>query len=103
MSIEFWRSAGIIVTALGQTTFILLYATFPWWRSLIGRALFLKGLSFAVLLDVAVAGRLFDWGGEDAWFVVLYWVVGVGVWYQTITFLWVRLGSAQEQKRGVGA
>lgn len=94
-TIEFWRSAGIIFTAIGQTAFVALYLAWPWWQYFLGRALFFKALALCLLVDVAVLGRLIDWRYEDATFVALYWTVGVGAWLQFIAFLRVRLQNRQ--------
>lgn len=90
-SIEFWRTSGIIVTAIGQTAFVALYITWPWWTRFLGRALFFKALAFALLVDIAVCGRIWDWAHEDATFVVLYWLLGLGVWVQFFAFLKIKL------------
>lgn len=94
-SIEFWRTCGILFTALGQTLFVILYLTFPWWEEYLGRALFFKATAFALLVDVAVAGRVWDWEGEDVTFVILYWIVGIGVWFQMTAFAKVKFNSHQ--------
>lgn len=99
-TIEFWRTAGILFTAIGQTFFTLLYLTFPWWANFLGRALFFKATAFMLLVDVAVAGRVWDWPYEDAMFVCLYWLVGLGVWYQASAFLRVRLQNRQDAVSG---
>lgn len=96
-TVEFWRTAGIIFAATGQTLFTLLYFTFPWWKEFLGRALFFKAVAFCTLVDVAVAGRIWDWPYEDAIFVGLYWFLGLGIWFQFIAFLRVRLGDRQDQ------
>lgn len=88
--IELWRTINIAGAALGQTLFVALYMTFPWWRAFLGRALFFKAVAFALLVDVAVAGRIWDWPNEDATFVVLYGIVGVGIWCQLFAFAKVK-------------
>jgi hypothetical protein len=98
--IGFWRTAGIIAAAVGQTMFVLLYLTFPWWRNFLGRALFGKALAFALLVDLAVVGRMIDWPKEDVYFVVLYWVLAAGIWAQFIAFLRVRLNNRQDVVSG---
>lgn len=91
--VEVWRTINIIFVALGQTLFVLLYVTFPWWRSFLGRALFIEATTFCLLVDVAVAGRVWDWPGEDAIFVLLYGIVGLGVWIRLYAFVKVTLTS----------
>lgn len=99
-TIEFWRTTNIVIAAAGQTLFALLYATFPWWRNFLGRALFFKAVAFMLLVDIAVMGRIWDWPHEDATFVVLYGVLGVGIWVQLIAFLRVRLEGREDAVSG---
>lgn len=96
MSIDFWRTAGIAMAAIGQTAFVLLYLTFPWWEKFLGRALFFKAVTFALLVDIAVLGRVLDWDFEDVTFVVLYWITALGIWAQFVAFLRVRLQHRQD-------
>lgn len=86
-NLEMWRTITIVTAAIGQTMFVLLYMTFPWWKAFLGRALFFKACAFGILLDVAVVGRLVDWSNEDGTFVVLYGVLAVGIWAQFFAFL----------------
>ena len=79
MTLDFWRSVTITVTAVGQTLFVLLYTTFPWWRTFLGRALFYEALAFALLVDTAVAVRVWDLWNEDVIIVALYGLVATGV------------------------
>ena len=99
-TIEFWRTFGILFAATGQTLFTLLYFMFPWYANFLGRALFFKALAFMTLVDVAVFGRIYDWPYEDQLFVVLYWVLGLGIWYQFVAFLRVRLDGRQDSVSG---
>lgn len=97
---NFWRTVTIITAAIGQTLFVALYLTWPWWKEFLGRALFTKAVSLGALLDVAVIGRLTDWPKEDFTFVTLYGLVALGIWIQLIAFLRVRMSSTSG--RGVG-
>lgn len=89
--VDFWRAFAILVAALGQLGFVLLYLSFPWWASFLGRSLFFMAASFALLLVVASAGIVWNWKGEDDTIVSLYCLVAVGIWYQLLAFLRVRL------------
>jgi hypothetical protein len=80
-SIEIWRTIAIVSAAVGQTSFILLYLTFPWWQNFLGRSLFFKAV---------VVGRIWDWRYEDATFVALYFTLSVGVWVQLVAFARVK-------------
>lgn len=98
--IHFWRDLPVAFAAIPQTLFLLLYSlpmfgAGPWWRDFTGRALFLKALTLALLLDTAtlgyVAGLLagaelvYGWPADnaiDAAIVVLYWLVAAAITYQ---------------------
>lgn len=96
----FWNMAGVVLAATGQTLFVLLYLTFPWWRNFLGRALFGKALVLAIVLDLVIVGRLFDWPHERLHFVILTWVLVIGIWAQTIAFFRVRLAGRQNVVSG---
>lgn len=99
--IDFWRTFAICTAAVGQTLFVSLYLTFPWWKRLFGRALFFKAVSLGALVDIAVAGRIWDWRGEDVTFVVLYSVLALGIWAQFFAFLYVKV-SGNSDRAGAG-
>lgn len=88
--IDTWRTIALGFAALGQTAFALLYMTFPWWRTFLGRALFYKALMLSILLDVIWLGRTFDFGWNDKVFVPLYGLLALGVWAQFLAFLKVK-------------
>lgn len=90
MSIDYWRTVALSAAALGQTLFVVLYLTFPWYRSFLGRALFFKAAVFCLLLDMIVAARLMHWTNADKVFVVLYGVLAAGVWAQFFAFLRIK-------------
>ena len=74
----------ILVAAIPANGFPLLYGIgAPWWRSDIGRALFLKSSGLAAFVDLSL---LFLWLGEypgrNELRVVVYTFVTVGLWYQ---------------------
>lgn len=89
--LELWRTVMLYAVAIGQTLFVALYLTFPWYRSFLGRALFFKGLMLALLVDTGLFAReyprLLAW---DAVFVILYGLLALGVWFQFLAFLKVR-------------
>jgi len=99
LGLETWRSIALYGIAIGQTLFVLLYLTFPWYKSFLGRALFYKAFILAVLLDLALFARLnptmFDW---DAIFTVLYFLLGIGIWYQFSAFLRIRIAAHREAR-----
>ena len=94
--IDFWRGVLIAAAALGQTLFVLLYMTFPWYRTFLGRALFIKALTFMLLLDTAAAGRVWDWPHEDVWIITLYGLTALGIWAQFTAFSVQRFGGTDQ-------
>lgn len=44
----------VIVSAVAQTTFILIYGTRKWYLVRVGRAIFFKSAALALLLDLSV-------------------------------------------------
>lgn len=89
--IEYWRTVALTSVAIGQTVFVLLYMTFPWFKTFLGKALFYKAAVLAVLVDVGLFARLNP--DAPAWnltFTLLYTLLGVGVWVQFFAFLQIR-------------
>lgn len=76
---------AVIIGGIGQTGYVLLYALAPWWRDVVGRALFVKGLALALILDVGVASFYVT---IPRWvFVTLYWFIAAAVWQQFATLV----------------
>src|SRR5688572_3775570 len=96
MSVDFWRTVSLFGVALGQTLFVLLYWTFPWYKTFLGRALFYKSLMLATIVDAFIVARILD-VELDALFVVLYTMLGIGVWWQLIAFFRVRWAGKQNR------
>lgn len=87
MNLDNWRTVTLSTAALGQTLFVLLYLTFPWYRSFLGRALFFKASVLCILLDFIVIARLWEWSNADRVFVILYGILAVGIWAQLSAFI----------------
>lgn len=80
MTHEEFRLGVLCAAAIVQTTFVLVYATRPWWRAFTGRALFVKSAALMLLVDLGVLNRFADYSGkrslEDAvWLLVLLGMV----------------------------
>jgi ABC-type sugar transport system permease subunit len=90
IDLEFWRTATLAFVAVGQTLFVILYATFPWYKTFLGRALFYKALTLGAITDVFIASRVWQFAGQDVVFVVLYALLGIGVWWQLLAFVRVK-------------
>lgn len=107
MDLEWWRTATIVTAAVGQTLFLLLYATFPWYRTFLGRALFLNAFTLAILIDTATINHLWgwDWGYRDLRTVLVYGLTVSGIWAQLIAFVrqkTIHHHENQEYYRGTG-
>lgn len=94
--LDTWRTIAIGSAALGQTCFAALYLLFfPWWNSFLGRALFYKAITLAVLTDLVFLARFFGFARNDELFVFLYLALSFGIWWQFSAFLRVyRRGKA---------
>lgn len=95
---NFWRTAMLLGVAVGQTLFVILYATFPWYKTFLGRALFVKALTLAAITDVFIASRIWEFGSADEVFIILYFLLGFGVWFQFFAFLKVRHDSRKSER-----
>jgi len=95
MSIDAWRTVTLGAVAIGQTSFVVLYLTYPWWNGFLGRALFFKAVALAVLVDSYMYFRLFPFNHANVVFVCLYGLLALGVWFQCLAFLRVRIQHRQ--------
>lgn len=98
--IETWRTVAIGAMAVGQTLFAALYLTFPWWKTFLGRSLFVKALVFALLLDVLFLARMWDWGYELETLLTLYVLLAVAIWGQLFAYIrvWMETRESREAK-----
>ena len=83
-------SAALIclwAAAVGQTLFVLVYGSRPWWRHFVGSALFTKSLSLALTLDVVLLNHYVDYPYERAVWLVLLFVMAVAVWSQFVALM----------------
>lgn len=85
--LDLWRTTALAMLALGQTAFALLYALFPFYQTFLGRALFYKAVTFALLADMFILTRVWTIPHADLVFVILYSLLAVGVWWQSFAFL----------------
>ena len=86
--LDFWGHVSLlalIVAAVGQTLFVVVYSRRPWWMYRVGRALMGKSFSLSVVLILTVIG----------WFYHLpEWISAIAVcaiacfiWYQTYVLI----------------
>lgn len=94
MSVDQWANVMLVLCALGQTLFVLLYLTFPWWRSFLGRALFYGTATFALLIDTAVLSKMVDWPHKDLTRLGIFTLLAFGIWWQFFAFLRTRVARS---------
>lgn len=94
MSILDWFKVIAVFASVGQTLFVLLYLTFPWYQTFLGKALFIKALTLSLLLNMSLAGTFWDWPHEDIWLVSLYGLTAFGIWAQLTAFSIQRFGES---------
>lgn len=99
-SLEELRVAFFALAAVLQTLFVILYLTFPWYSTFLGRALFGKALVLAVTLDILILGRIFDIPRLDAIFTALSFGLVVGIFAQLVAFFRVRIENRQDSVSG---
>lgn len=100
VDINHLRTVSLSVAAIVQTLFVLFYATFSWYKTFLGRALFLKAVTLMAIVDFAALSRWFDFGANDTIFVVLYATLTVGIVAQFVAFIRVRLSGRSDQVSG---
>lgn len=95
--LDTWRTINLGIAALGQTAFVLLYLTFPWYKTFLGRALFFKAVTLGVLVDFVWIARYYKFGYFDILFVWMYGVLAVAIWFQFLAFLRVKREGRENQ------
>lgn len=55
----------VFVWGVAQTMFVGLWTASPWWRTYVGRAMFIKSLSIALLLDAEITAYLWPYAYSD--------------------------------------
>ena len=92
MDSDQWRQSAVLVAAVGQTLFIVIYGFMrAWWHDYVGRALFFKSATLAVFLDTASVYILLKRNGYDTDLVaILYWLVALACWVQLIALIRIR-------------
>ena len=99
-SLEELRVVFFAMAALLQTLFVVLYLTFPWYKTFLGRALFGKAFVLAVTLDTVILARVFDWDGFEVIFTFLSFALVLGIFAQLVAFFKVRVEGRQDEVSG---
>jgi hypothetical protein len=83
------RSAfvAILVAAVFQSVFVVVYLSRPWWRHFVGRALALKSTSLLVVLWLTIVNTFFRYPGQKQLSTVALWLVACAIVYQLIALL----------------
>ena len=76
------------LAAIGQTIFVILWASMPWWREWVGRALMTKSAALCAVLWFMVAGfYLGDYPFRDELRLALILAVTCGIWLQVFAIM----------------
>ena len=77
------------VSAIGQSLFVIVWATRPWYRHWVGRALMVKTVALALYLDFAVLVNFVDpFPALQLLGVILFGHITVGIWSQVVVIVW---------------
>ena len=92
--LDWYSGALVVVAAISANLFPLVYARRPWNRSFLGRALMVKAIGLALLIDVTLLYVLF---GDDYPFrhvvrAVIYSIVTTGIWMQLLSLMFANSG-----------
>jgi hypothetical protein len=94
-----WIIRFLHVMAVGQTLFVLSWATLPWWRTVIGRALMVKSFGWMLYLDWSVI--VYHTGYFAHRYAIGFWLLGlvtVGIWSQTFA-LWGEMWRGHKARK----
>lgn len=100
--VDVWLVHGMLV---GQTTFVAIWATLPWWRLWVGRALMLKSFALDLLIAAAVANywlvtELGPYPGMDIITMTTHILILLGIWSQVFAIAH-EIRSARRDDRSV--
>lgn len=102
VSLLAWTLRLYTAAAIGQTLFVALWATLPWWRTVVGRALMVKSFALMVVLDWAlVTYHLGPFAHQESISVVLFGLVVVGIWSQ-VAAIGHEMWLARRERRSSG-
>lgn len=96
--LETLYTGALIVGLLAQVAYVAMYSTFPWWRSQLGRALFLVALSTYLVLLVAAANRFYDIEWYDEAITAVLWLLAISLCLHTYAFYQVVRERRRKQR-----
>lgn len=79
---------GLIVATIAQTLFVVAYATRPWWRHFIGRALMSKSVALMVTLQVTLLNWYVTYPYQLEVGAFLMWLIACAICFQVGALLW---------------
>jgi putative copper export protein len=90
---DWWqRSAfiAIMVAAVAQTGFVVVYMLRPWWRHYVGRALLVKSASLLIVLWLTIVNTFVRYPGQRQVSSLALWLVAGAIIYQLVALLRTR-------------
>lgn len=92
----------VILGAIGQTLFVAVWATLPWWQEWIGRALMIKSIALLLLFDNALL-ILIRPQLHSIWVDrVVYTLILIGIWSQVAALINERRAAGNAHRRVTG-
>lgn len=82
---------GLWVATVAQIAFVILYATGPWWRHFVGRALFSKSFVLAVTLAVTLVNNYVIYRYQLEVGAFLMWAIALAIVWQLVALIRQRL------------
>lgn len=77
-----WALVALAFAAVGQASFVVIYARRPWWRHFVGRALLLKSASLLLILWLSLINSFVAYPGQEPIAAGVLWLTGLAIWYQ---------------------
>lgn len=93
----------IVAAAPAQTAFVILYGVgSPWWRSVVGRALFTKALALALLIDISVAYHFLgdNYALREVVRLSVFALIAIGTWLQLGALIYERRRRGRDRFAG---
>lgn len=96
-----WYKIAMTAVAVPATIYPFLYtAWFKWWDSMLGRALFTKSVALAIVIDLSLAGVVWQWYYPKLSIGLLF-LLAVALVFQQYAMLRVKLSSSKHGLAGV--
>lgn len=78
---------ALVLATVAQTAFVVVYATRPWWKVRVGRALMLKSAALCVLLWLSVLNTFVLYPGQVQVAAIALCAVTAAIVYQLVALL----------------